>query len=1360
MNESRKQKLLSNPTRAYHPGSYGWYGYPSSVIDGAPWFTWFDVPRMLRDPQVRFILKMWRAPFQQVTWKVKAESDRVAKFVDMSLRRLWRRHLPMILLRYCCYGYAAGGVEFALQRGLIRANKLQVIEPRDARPLVWSDGPNKGERAGFSANSLKVLAPHAVWFAGNEEMGEGYDWPILAGMFEPWLEKRGRGGAIHSRRLWYRKCAFTGGTMYHPPGPINVGTDEDPQIRDAQDVARETLELYESGGILTFSNEQHPGIPGKYSWEFTPSESRADVAGVRDYSKDLDQEMLRGAGIPPEVLEASQVGSGWSGRMIPLLTYYGGVDEFVGPLIETFDLPIRHAAHVNFGASWFDVEPVPLTEMLKQQAEAGPGGKEGENPLAGLFGDSKPEQKSKPVSMSDGRGIDRKKKRNAIGLIVQAMLKAREIALRSGDPDSANDVIERLSRLASNPEQVEEILGGVQLSWAPYKGVRGGIGWINDKGRIVYGTKKPGEKREKAMASKAAANAILAKVRNYEATPEDIEALADHIPALTIERLRSVRIHLFASFGGGRRRQEMVDALLKHVKEHKDDWKEPEPEPETEETADTTTDTPAEEDTKTAEPETKPEETPPTAPQAAPEKPAELQADDHLKVAQQQELAKVPEAVTRQLSSALDKIRGYHEDLERGRDLDRKFTGEGRYESDVHRNTFKKNGIQGAIDFLKEFREVAGSEGVNADAVIEALGGLPDTSLSKSAREIVEDERQDEQAKAKPDDKAKQEEAPPATPEPQAAPATPEPQAGNRFAPSTPERKKDLDKLNKQRKKTGLPARTIHHEDALESAQKSWADGTPVDPAILAEHPYLASEALFNHVDPAAFNVETRHGEELGAHNLKDHISKIKKGTDGYKQTVQDAAKHLAIAWEYAHRPSTKMTDDDRRRLEEIIKDTVPGIHKIGDDYGQEVVFSGVRHEAPPGMFPGDKGRIDMPGWELHEDNGVVRIARKARIAPLGSLDKPKEPVPPKPAPAPQPKPQVRVPPPPPQPVPPPPPPTTPAAPAPAGDTGPKLGLINEKWFTQNFERWKHIADPAQREAAKKEYEDAVEQHERTLDSLQDNGFIRNRYGFRSKGGDFIAPGRGWVRKNPQTGKYDSFTNGDAVNHLRTVMPPPPAPGTPTGQAPATPPGGTAGTPSAPATPPPPPPTPPVAAPAPEQPQQPQRTLTAAEVSERYRDYREGETRPEPPFGYKWAEAIEEVPSRDGRGGTREYGKVYKLIKSADNPDKVFKNWHAKAAPVSEEKTSIPPDGAVGLKPHLDQMIQPGDKVFIRRMPLGGRSEGAFIVRGNSLISAYYRGQDSYGSSPATMTVTTLHPPPDVLDAVQSLSSVTPYSPR
>src|SRR3990172_7064056 len=392
----RVSAFLRNPTRTYR-SSGAWWGYASSVMDGAPYFTWFDIPRMLRDPQVRFLERMWRAPFQRVKWAVKSDDPKVAKFVGTTLRRFWRSSLPKLLSRYFRFGFAPGGAEFVADRGAIRLERVRAVEPQDASPIMWAAGqPNENEPAGVKVKSSLgqgqdrwVAPPHAFWFAGYGELSAWFDMPPLAGLFEPWIEKRGRQVAVHSRRLWFRKCAFGGGTLYYPDGSSNYGSDENPQSRNNEDIARELMDYDETGSVRLFVNDKHADGTS-YAWDYKPPEARSDVSGVRDYPKDLDEEMAKGVRITPEVLEAADVGSGWSGRLIPLMGFLGGVDELAGLVIEAADQGwLRHLVKLNFGDVWYEIEAQSLAEEVQTQAKAGKGGSEGENPAAGMFGGSK-----------------------------------------------------------------------------------------------------------------------------------------------------------------------------------------------------------------------------------------------------------------------------------------------------------------------------------------------------------------------------------------------------------------------------------------------------------------------------------------------------------------------------------------------------------------------------------------------------------------------------------------------------------------------------------------------------------------------------------------------------------------------------------------------------------------------------------------------------------------------------------------------------------------------------------------------------------------------------------------------------------
>jgi hypothetical protein len=129
-------------------------------------------------------------------------------------------------------------------------------------------------------------------------------------------------------------------------------------------------EQFENGGTVTAPNTRDPTHPEDYEFTIEWPESYPDAAGVLDYPKDLDREIMTGLGVPPEVFEAAEVGSGWSGRMIPYHAWLTSCDELVGLLLEAFDYWIlRNLVAVNFGPdARYEVDPVPLAEVLLKSA--------------------------------------------------------------------------------------------------------------------------------------------------------------------------------------------------------------------------------------------------------------------------------------------------------------------------------------------------------------------------------------------------------------------------------------------------------------------------------------------------------------------------------------------------------------------------------------------------------------------------------------------------------------------------------------------------------------------------------------------------------------------------------------------------------------------------------------------------------------------------------------------------------------------------------------------------------------------------------------------------------------------------------
>lgn len=375
-------------TRPAKSGGYVphvWTGNRLGIaIDGRPRFTWLEAERMRYDPQIQFGLRILRAPLYGVTWETQADSPAVQQWIDREWGRIYRRLIPR-LVRFYEYGVAAGEVTYkqlrsrATGRTRIHFDDFLEFHPRDARPLVYERGRRSGDLAGLHVTSIRggsiyLDRRHGFWFAGESEYGEWFGRPRLSGAYEPWVEKRGRHGAIDSRRLFFKKCAFRGPRMRYPIGKTDLGTpDTGTWLVSNQDIARELVEKFENGGVLALPNVKGPNGEDLWSWE--DPESFADVAKILDYPHELDKEILIGFGVPPELVEASTVGSGYSGRAIPAQVFFTSMDEVVNLIFEAIDTQImRFLVRLNFGKRVnYEVVPRSLAQLMAQGGPAGPG---------------------------------------------------------------------------------------------------------------------------------------------------------------------------------------------------------------------------------------------------------------------------------------------------------------------------------------------------------------------------------------------------------------------------------------------------------------------------------------------------------------------------------------------------------------------------------------------------------------------------------------------------------------------------------------------------------------------------------------------------------------------------------------------------------------------------------------------------------------------------------------------------------------------------------------------------------------------------------------------------------------------------
>lgn len=401
-------------TAGYRPGLY----LPNrrQWRDQGKLFTWLDVEDMRSDPIIAFGLKILQAPIAGAKWKVHCDNPEVAEFVDQQYNRIWQRDLPKILSIFE-FGTAGGEVVYRLDPNsgwevdALRDIHIADLQPTKHDGRVASLSVKSVAGGGGKGGAIPLPSPRWWWVENQPRFGSLYGYSRLAGAWEPWQERTAQKGAKDARRTWYFKNAYRGGMMRHPMG---VNMEISPGVyRSCEEYAREILEKFETGGILTLPNFKDD--QGEYAWTFEPPVINGELKDVREYVKDLGDEELTGMGIPTEIIQASEVGSGWSGRSIPLLVFLGSLDPTVAAIIQALDRQvIWHLVRINFGNVAYEVEPVSLvpknTDPMEGGGQGGEGGGNGGQPQPGQ-GQPKPGMGPQPLQLSkDATGHEHKGK--------------------------------------------------------------------------------------------------------------------------------------------------------------------------------------------------------------------------------------------------------------------------------------------------------------------------------------------------------------------------------------------------------------------------------------------------------------------------------------------------------------------------------------------------------------------------------------------------------------------------------------------------------------------------------------------------------------------------------------------------------------------------------------------------------------------------------------------------------------------------------------------------------------------------------------------------------------------------------------
>lgn len=348
-------------------------------LAGLPPFNLQVADMMRYDPQVRIGLGARNGLLMAAEVEVTGEQPDMVRFVQAQWDRIWGTAGHQ-LLRAKLFGFQPFEVVYRLAdrgefAGLVEFQQLLDRPAGSVRLLVSGEEPvgfvlkqssgMASKTNGSPRHETQVLAPRALVATFDAECGNPYGCALLARAYPAWYEKWMEGGVKQTMRLRMIKDAYIGDIFWYPPDR-KVQTVDGKEVA-WRDIARDIVESRMSGGALTLpllrDKDGHKLI------DYTPPQGVTGITSIFMWKKDVDLEIWKALEVPPEIIQASSSGSGFSGRWIPFVVALSACHMELAELIRCVDRDIlRPLTRLNFAAEpRYDIRPKSLVDIYAKK---------------------------------------------------------------------------------------------------------------------------------------------------------------------------------------------------------------------------------------------------------------------------------------------------------------------------------------------------------------------------------------------------------------------------------------------------------------------------------------------------------------------------------------------------------------------------------------------------------------------------------------------------------------------------------------------------------------------------------------------------------------------------------------------------------------------------------------------------------------------------------------------------------------------------------------------------------------------------------------------------------------------------------
>jgi hypothetical protein len=226
----------------------------------------------------------------------------------------------------------------------------------------------------FASGSIPAKA---CWYPHRPRFNQFYGRSQLLGAWRPWRRLGWRDAVEQVIDAAIYRAGYSGPTVAHPPGfsgatakpgiPAATQDSQGGSRREYRDIARQMIEWAKAGAGFTHSSEVYPGtsIP---KWAIKWPEHVMDVRPLIEAARYLEDQIMLGIGVPPELVKAGGAGSGYSGRSIPREAFLDGQQHIADAMLQIFvEQVVRPLVLWNFGPIPFQVS---VKSLLHSQADA------------------------------------------------------------------------------------------------------------------------------------------------------------------------------------------------------------------------------------------------------------------------------------------------------------------------------------------------------------------------------------------------------------------------------------------------------------------------------------------------------------------------------------------------------------------------------------------------------------------------------------------------------------------------------------------------------------------------------------------------------------------------------------------------------------------------------------------------------------------------------------------------------------------------------------------------------------------------------------------------------------------------------